>query len=541
MLYHGILVIVVVLFGAQQALARLRISTENTQNLFVRDSIESIRTSETCSSSIFADNTVNPPPMRLKQPKLCDPEVRQTSGYIDLDNKHVFFWYFGSRTRTSNNFNATSDRVPLVFWFSGGPGCSSQIANWQENGPCTYQPDEPFDLQLSDKKRKQLKHSVGRNPYAWNGIADIVFIDQPVGAGFSYGSMPNSTEQATDTAWRSMQAIYALLSNQARNNSEASINNVYVFGESYAGRYIPVFTEYMLHMNEIIEASTQLQARGFLKIPLSGVGIGNGLYDQKLQASSYYTMGCHSTYPALFNAEQCLHLEQTVVPQCNVALDKCYSEGENTINSVAGMQHPNDCIDLEAEPWRSTAQCAYADSYCNGALNWTTMISNYDVRPDARMVPDDYVDYLRTTEFKQAVGAHDEIDFVECSDPLFERFSSTNDGVSRSAVASLEFLLARNISVLLYSGDADFICNWYGTMDVVRALNWKGKDRLAETVPRNWSWPTQSGLNIAAGQFIAVDNLAFLRVYEAGHEVPFYQPQASLYMLAQFLDRHTLY
>ncbi|PIA17245.1 alpha/beta-hydrolase [Coemansia reversa NRRL 1564] len=483
---------VVFLVGAQQASARLRISTENTQNLFVRDSIESIRASETCSSSIFKDNTVNPPPMRLKQPTLCDPEVRQISGYIDLDNKHVFFWYFGSRTRTSNKFNATSDNVPLVFWFSGGPGCSSQIANWQENGPCT----------------------VGRNPYAWNGIADIVFIDQPVGAGFSYGPMPNSTEQATDTAWRSMQAIYALLSNQARNNSEAAINNVYVFGESYAGRYIPVFTEYMVHMNEIIEASTQLQARGFLTIPLSGIGIGNGLYDQKLQASSYYTMGCHSTYPALFSAKRCF---------------------------VVGMRLPNDCIDLEAEPWRSTAQCAYADSYCNGALNWTTMISNYDVRPGARMVPDDYVDYLRTTEFKQAVGARDEIDFVECSDPLFERFSSTNDAVSRSAVASLEFLLARNISVLLYSGDADFICNWYGTMDVVRALNWKGKGRLAETSPRNWSWPTQSGLDIAAGQFIAVDNLAFLRIYEAGHEVPFYQPQASLYMLAQFLDRHTLY
>ncbi|KAJ2079123.1 hypothetical protein H4R24_004001 [Coemansia sp. RSA 988] len=395
---------------------------------------------------------------------------------------------------------------------------------------------------MSDSKRKKLKHSVGQNPYAWNAIADIVFIDQPVGAGFSYGLMPNSTEQAADTAWRTMQAIYALLNNQARDNKEAIINNVYVFGESYAGRYIPVFTEYLVHMNEVVEASSLLQARGFLPIPLSGIGIGNGLYDQKLQSSSYHTMGCHSTYPAIFTEQQCTYLEQTVVPQCNAELDKCYSEeGTTTLNSVDGMRQPNSCVDLESESWRTTTQCGYADSYCSGSLNWTTMINTYDVRPDARMVPNDYVDYLRTAEFKQAVGASDEIDFVECSDPLFDRFSSTNDAVSRSAVASLEFLLARNLPVLLYSGDADFICNWYGTMEVVRALNWKGKNRVAESVPRSWSWPAQSGRDIAAGQFIAVDNLAFLRVFEAGHEVPFYQPQASLYMLAQFLDRHTVY
>ncbi|KAJ1784245.1 hypothetical protein LPJ59_006397, partial [Coemansia sp. RSA 2399] len=125
-----------------------------------------------CTSAIYTGDVKNPPAMRLSSPVLCDPEVRQRSGYLDLDGegadgKHVFFWYFGSRTRLASDFNATSN-VPLVFWFSGGPGCSSQIANWQENGPCQYVPSVPYEKSMSDSKRKELPHGVKRNPWAWN-------------------------------------------------------------------------------------------------------------------------------------------------------------------------------------------------------------------------------------------------------------------------------------------------------------------------------------------------------------------------------------
>ncbi|KAJ2156978.1 hypothetical protein GGF46_004824 [Coemansia sp. RSA 552] len=491
-----------------------------------------------CTSEVFQSTTTNPPPMRLKQPTLCDPDVRQNSGYLDLEDKHVFFWHFGSRARQSPNFNASSDSVPLVFWFSGGPGCSSQIANWQENGPCNYEPTVPYNPLLSDAKRKELPHGIQKNPYAWNAIADIVFIDQPVGTGFSYGPMPNSTEAAADVAWRAMQGVYSLLDAQARKGGEAPIQNVYLFGESYGGRYIPVFTEYLLHMNDEVASQEQLRLRGYRELPLSGIGIGNGMFDMKLQAPSYYNMGCESSYPAIFNKPQCAFLKGTVYPQCLRLLDNCY--GQETLSSSEGMRM-NRCIDLEPESYRSHSQCGYADTYCNGALNWTTGISTYDVRPGARMVPDEYVEYLRKPEFKQAVGASNDIDFVECSDPVFDRFVSTADGMSRSAVSSLEYILDKKVPVLLYSGDADFICNWYGTVEVAKALNWHGKSNFANVSTADWSWPAQSGQNIVAGQFMAADNLAFLRVYEAGHEVPYYQPQASLYMLAQFLDRHTLY
>ncbi|KAJ2851156.1 hypothetical protein IWW36_001294 [Coemansia brasiliensis] len=497
-----------------------------------------IRNASPCTSEVFNSNTVNPPPMRLKQPKLCDPDVRQYSGYVDMEDKHVFFWYFGSRARTSPQFNATRDPVPLVFWFSGGPGCSSQIANWQENGPCMYAPIGPFSAHLSDALRKRLPHSVQKNPFAWNTVADIVFIDQPVGTGFSHGSMPNSTEEAADTAWRTMQGIYAMLSSHAVDNGEKPISEAYIFGESYAGRYIPVFTEYTLHMNDEIERSENLRDRGYLPLPLSGIGIGNGLFDTKLQAPAAYTMGCDSSYPPLFSDKQCQYLQKIMLPQCAQAIDRCYGS-EAQANSTEGMRLES-CARLRPESWRATDQCIYADSFCNGALNWTTPISTYDVRPRARMVPDDYVDYLKTREFTSAVGVDDNIEFTECNDPLFDRFVSTADAMSRSSISALEYILGTGLPVLLYSGDADFICNWYGTVAVAKALNWHGKQKLADAPVVDWSWPAQSGKNIAAGQYITAENFTFLRVFEAGHEVPYYQPQASLYMLAKFLDQHKL-
>ncbi|KAJ2782752.1 hypothetical protein GGI15_002807 [Coemansia interrupta] len=495
-----------------------------------------------CASSAVTNSTLrNPPAMRTKNPQLCDASVEQTSGYVDLDDAtHVFFWHFGSRQRLSADFNGTRDAVPLVFWFSGGPGCSSQIANWQENGPCTYVPRDAFDAGISDDARKKLPHEVRRNAWAWNNVADVVYVDQPVGTGFSHGPQPNSTEAAADTAWRVMQAVYARLAADARARGDRVADKVALLGESYAGRYIPVFAEYTWHMNRVVSGSADLRERGFVELPLLGIGIGNGLYDYATQAPTYHTIACQSSYPALFSPHQCAHLKNTVNPACSRAMRECY-EGSEPASSALAMRANDTCVALAPEPWRASARCVEADRACNAALGWTTMVSTYDVRPGARLVPDDYVEYLRSPEFAQAVGVDDGVAYDECSDDVFDAFSATADEVSRSAVASLEFLLDARVPVLLYSGDADFICNWYGTLRVARALKWRGQDAFAKAQPSAWAWPTKSGRRVDAGQLTQADNLAFLRVYEAGHEVPFYQPQASLYMLAQFLAKQRLW
>ncbi|KAJ1965480.1 hypothetical protein GGI12_000752 [Dipsacomyces acuminosporus] len=514
--------------------AEARLRSPSDLRLYSPRRLHNTRASACTPDAINNPGIRNPPPMRLKQPSLCDPDVRQHSGYLDMDDKHVFFWYFGSRKRLASGFSAAKDSVPLVFWFSGGPGCSSQIANWQENGPCTYAPSVPFDSSISDGARKLLPHKVKRNPHAWNKVADIVFLDQPVGTGFSYGPTPNSTEASADTAWRAMQAIYAFLSTEARKNNEAPIKDVRLFGESYAGRYIPVFSEYLLHMNEQVAQSTDLQNRGFVNLPLQGIGIGNGMFDYRLQTQSYHPIACNSTYPPLFTKKQCSTLKNSIIPTCNKALDSCYSTHEKAPSSI-GMRD-SQCLKLEPEPWRTSDACSRVSSNCDTALSWTTAISIYDVRPKARMVPDDYVKFVQSSTFTDAVGVPSNVRYSECSDAVFDRFASTFDELSRSATSSLEYILEQRIPVLLYSGDGDFICNWYGTAAVAQSLNWHGREKLLRSKMTKWHRPDNSTSDVEAGQYAAVENFTFLRIYEAGHEVPYYQPEAALHMFSQFLD-----
>lgn len=100
---------------------------------------------------------------------VCDTSVKSMSGYYSVDqeslDKNYFFWFFESRSQPTTD--------PLVIWLTGGPGCSSQLALLSENGPCKVSEDGL---------------STYNNPYSWNSNSNIMWIDQPAGVGFSYGT-----------------------------------------------------------------------------------------------------------------------------------------------------------------------------------------------------------------------------------------------------------------------------------------------------------------------------------------------------------------
>ncbi|KAL1681854.1 Alpha/Beta hydrolase protein [Schizophyllum commune] len=90
------------------------------------------------------------------------------SGDPDEDKK-LFFWLWP----TSNPDNADK----LLFWTNGGPGCSSLEGFLQENGPIIWNwgQSEPES-----------------NPYSWTELANVMWVEQPVGTGFTQGT-PNIT------------------------------------------------------------------------------------------------------------------------------------------------------------------------------------------------------------------------------------------------------------------------------------------------------------------------------------------------------------
>merc|ERR1719473_2174182 len=104
----------------------------------------------------------------VQQPSdaICDP-VKQYSGYYTLPpgDKHYFYWSFESRNDPSTD--------PVLLWMTGGPGCSSEVALFGENGPCSVNANGTDTI---------------KNPYSWNTKASVLYIDQPAGTGFSYGA-----------------------------------------------------------------------------------------------------------------------------------------------------------------------------------------------------------------------------------------------------------------------------------------------------------------------------------------------------------------
>ena len=69
-----------------------------------------------------------------------------------------------------------------MLWLNGGPGASTIASGLLfENGPCRYSTE---------------KNTTVRNPYGWNEKVNIIYLDQPVGTGFSYGASDTATTTA---------------------------------------------------------------------------------------------------------------------------------------------------------------------------------------------------------------------------------------------------------------------------------------------------------------------------------------------------------
>ncbi|KAG9131216.1 hypothetical protein Leryth_006073 [Lithospermum erythrorhizon] len=151
---------------------------------------------------------------------------QQFSGYVTVDDKKQkgLFYYF-VEAETSPAFK------PLVLWLNGGPGCSSLgVGAFSENGP--FRPKGPVLI---------------RNEHSWNKEANMLYLETPVGVGFSYStdtSYVTVDDQMTARDNLVFLRRWFLKFPQYRNSS------LFLTGESYAGHYIPQLAKLMVEFNK---------------------------------------------------------------------------------------------------------------------------------------------------------------------------------------------------------------------------------------------------------------------------------------------------
>lgn len=169
------------------------------------------------------------------------------SGYFTVDktfNSNLFFWFFPA---ASNDKNA-----PIILWLQGGPGATSLIGLFGENGPFIV------------KRKKGLKI----RPYSWTNTNSVIYIDNPVGTGYSFtgnGYAQNETKVGEDL-YNGLIQFFTMFPDLQKNE-------FFIAGESYAGKYVPAISYTILKKN----------GNAKLEINLQGLSIGNGLSDPEHQ------------------------------------------------------------------------------------------------------------------------------------------------------------------------------------------------------------------------------------------------------------------
>uniref|UniRef100_A0A670ZSL9 Carboxypeptidase n=1 Tax=Pseudonaja textilis TaxID=8673 RepID=A0A670ZSL9_PSETE len=146
------------------------------------------------------------------------PAFEQYTGYLSVDgDKHLHYWWEA----------AADAEKPLVLWLNGGPGCSSLAGLLTEHGPFTVQPDGAT-----------LKY----NDYAWSKLAHILFLESPVGVGYSYSDSQDYQTNDTEVArvnYLALKEFFSLF-------PEHLPKDLYLAGESYGGIYIPTLAQWVM-------------------------------------------------------------------------------------------------------------------------------------------------------------------------------------------------------------------------------------------------------------------------------------------------------
>ncbi|KAK0460685.1 alpha/beta-hydrolase [Desarmillaria tabescens] len=415
--------------------------------------------------------------------------VHQVSGYIDVGtNMSMWFWFFEARE--------SPETAPFTLWLNGGPGCSSMIGLFQEHGPCLVNPDGATTV---------------LNPYSWNNLSNMIYIDQPIGTGFSFGTdTVNSTLSAAPFVWTAFQILF-----ESGQFSKFESREFIFATESYGGHYGPAFVTYFDQQNALIQQG----AIEGVEIVVSALMINNGWYDPLIQNKAYIDFATDAPGYGQLQSDRVLQEMNTAYFKAGGCLEQeqaCYAAGDSSSSNRICRTADNFCVENIFVP-------AVGDR------------DSDDLRQNSSALfpPSFYIDFLSNTTIKERIGATS--DYSECADAPFELFVRTGDD-ARTLLPQLAALADSGLNMLIWAGDADINCNWLGGHASVLAMDWSGKEALANTPFTNM---TIDGTAVAAVQ--NVGNFSFARVYEAGHEVPAFQPAASLEIFRQVINKEPLH
>lgn len=460
-------------------------------------------------------------------------KTRQFSGYLEVNatsGRNIFYWFVEAEKDPAN--------APVLFWTNGGPGCSGLIGYLTEHGPYRVVRDG-----------SELKE----NPYAWTKEANIFYVEQPAGVGFSYSEDPdfyfNNLGDVTAT-----EDNYRIINKFFEKFPQFQKNEFYLSSESYGGHYLPMLAKLVVDKQEALEADSpeKLNFKGFLvgnpfnNLDENQIGMVSAFWGRQLVPKPAYDQWFKKcvvdssvcpTWATDCNPQDRQPDEKTMA-ECTELMWKMRKMVGNL--DMYGLDWPvcHDPVKVNGRQQRLALRAALASSETM-LLGADKEMSTEDQTGGEPFVPCEEewsTKYLNREDVKAAIHVNDKVTngrkWMECSN----MHNDSNPGGSikydmgdhkYDMSPYYKYLIdgGYDLKILIYSGDADSVCATSGTQMWMYDL---GYDVIDEWKP--WTVEQQ-----VVGYNTKFKGFSFVTVHESGHEVPMYQPKRGLEVLKRFL------
>ncbi|KAG9466613.1 hypothetical protein GDO78_016357 [Eleutherodactylus coqui] len=418
------------------------------------------------------------------------PEAKEDWDYVTVRrDAHMFWWLYYTDHPTKNY-----TEVPLVMWLQGGPGASGcGFGNFEEIGP--------RDTKLNPRNS------------SWTQVANLLFVDNPVGTGYSYTTDSGAFAKDIDTVSSDMLILLDVF---FKSKPEFQKTTFYIFSESYGGKMAAA----------IALALQKAIAAGSIKCTLGGVALGDSWISP---IDSVLSWGPYLYSISLLD-DSGLKEVQAAASAVQDALDKSQFELATELWSKT-----EDLIELNTDGV-NFYNILNKDSLMSRSTdgNVARFSNPYIGRLFQR-----YVQLLHTDSLNELMNGPIRTklkiipDSVQWGGQAALVFENMAGDFMKPVVDIVDELLCAGINVTVYNGQLDLIVDTVGQESWVKQLKWK---RLEQFRSLRWK-PLHLEAEETAAFYKGLENFSFYWILKAGHMVPSDQPWTSLLMLKMIMNQ----